>query len=61
MASRILGMGDILSLIEKAESAFDQKKAEDLERKLREQTFSLSDYLDQFKQIKNMGTMDQLL
>jgi signal recognition particle subunit SRP54 len=61
MASRILGMGDILSLIEKAEAAFDEKKAEDLERKLREQSFTLSDYLDQFKQLKNMGSMEQLL
>lgn len=61
MASRILGMGDVLSLIEKAEAAFDGKKAEELERKLREQSFSLSDYLDQFKQIKNMGSMEQLL
>ena len=61
MASRILGMGDVLSLIEKAEAAFDDKKAEELERKLREQSFSLSDYLDQFKQIKNMGSMEQLL
>ncbi|MDD4772765.1 MAG: signal recognition particle protein [Eubacteriales bacterium] len=61
MASRILGMGDVLSLIEKAEAAFDEKKAEELERKLREQSFSLSDYLNQFKQIKNMGSMEQLL
>ncbi len=61
MASRILGMGDVLSLIEKAEASFDEKKAEELERKLREQSFSLSDYLDQFKQIKNMGSMEQLL
>lgn len=61
MASRILGMGDIMSLIEKAEATFDGKNAEELERKLREQSFSLSDYLDQFKQIKNMGSMDQLL
>lgn len=61
MASRILGMGDVLSLIEKAEAAFDGKKAEELERKLRDQSFSLSDYLDQFKQIKNMGSMEQLL
>lgn len=61
MASRILGMGDILSLIEKAEAAFDEKKAEELERKMREQSFTLSDYLDQFKQIKNMGSMEQLI
>ena len=61
MASRILGMGDILSLIEKAEAAFDEKKAVELEKKIRESTFTLEDYLDQFKQIKNMGSMDSLL
>lgn len=61
MASRILGMGDVLSLIEKAEQAYDEKQAAELERKIREQSFSLSDYLDQFKQIKNMGSMDQIL
>lgn len=61
MATRILGMGDVLSLIEKAEAAFDSKKAEELERKLRDQSFSLSDYLDQFRQIRNMGSMEQLL
>lgn len=61
MASRILGMGDVLSLIEKAEAAFDDKKAAELEKKMREQTFTLDDYLDQFEQIKNMGSMDQLL
>ncbi len=61
MASRILGMGDVLSLIEKAEAAFDDKKAAELEKKMREQTFTLDDYLDQFEQIKNMGSMEQLL
>ncbi len=61
MASRILGMGDMLSLIEKAEAAFDEKKAEELERKMRENSFTLDDYLDQFKQIKNMGSMEQIL
>ena len=61
IASRILGMGDILSLIEKAEAAFDEKKAVELERKIRESSFTLEDYLDQFKQIKNMGSMDSLL
>ena len=60
MASRILGMGDVLSLIEKAEQAFDEKKAEELERKIRESTFTLDDYLDQFEQIKKMGSMEQL-
>ena len=61
MASRILGMGDMLSLIEKAEKAFDEKQAEELERKLRENTFTLSDYLDQFRQIRKMGSMEQIL
>ena len=61
MASRILGMGDVLSLIEKAEQAYDEKQAAELERKLRENSFTLSDYLDQFKQIKKMGNMEDLL
>ena len=61
MASRILGMGDVLSLIEKAEQAFDEKKAAELEEKIRESTFTLDDYLDQFAQIKKMGSMDQLM
>ena len=61
MASRILGMGDVLSLIEKAEAAFDDKKAAELEKKMREQSFTLDDYLEQFEQIKNMGSMEQLL
>ncbi len=61
MASRILGMGDVLSLIEKAQESFDEKKALELEKKLRQQTFTLSDYLDQFAQLKNMGNLDQLV
>lgn len=61
MASRILGMGDVLSLIEKAEQQIDEKKAIELEKKIREQTFTLDDYLDQFQQIKKMGSMEQLL
>ncbi len=61
MASRILGMGDVLSLIEKAEAAFDAKKAEELEKKLRESTFTLDDYLDQMQQLRNMGSMEQLV
>ncbi|MBO7250898.1 MAG: signal recognition particle protein, partial [Clostridia bacterium] len=61
MASRILGMGDVLSLIEKAEAAYDEKKAAELEKKLRESTFTLDDYLEQFSQIKNMGSLDQLM
>ena len=61
MASRILGMGDVLTLIEKAEQAFDEKKALELEEKIRKSTFTLDDYLDQFAQLKKMGSMDQLL
>ena len=61
MASRILGMGDMLSLIEKAEQAYDEKKAAELEQKLRESKFTLTDYLEQFEQIRGMGSMDQLL
>lgn len=61
MASRILGMGDVLSLIEKAEQAYDEKKAAELERKLREQSFTLDDFLEQFRQLKSMGSIEQLL
>ena len=61
MASRILGMGDILSLIEKAQQNFDEKQAEELEKKLREQKFTLTDFLDQFSKIREMGPLDQLL
>ena len=61
MASRILGMGDVLSLIEKAEQAIDDKKAAELEKKLRESSFTLTDYLDQLRQIKSMGSIESLL
>ena len=61
MASRILGMGDILSLIEKAEAAYDEKNAKELERKMREQTFTLEDFLEQMRQLKKMGNLDQIL
>ena len=61
MASRILGMGDVLSLIEKAEAAYDEKQAKDLEKKFREQTFSLDDFLAQLHQLKKMGNLNQLL
>jgi signal recognition particle subunit SRP54 len=61
MASRILGMGDILTLIEKAEQEFDEKKAVELERKIRENTFTLTDYLDQFRQIKKMGSVEEIM
>ena len=61
MASRILGMGDVLSLIEKAEEAFDKKKAEELERKMRQNAFTLTDYLDQLAQLKKMGSLESLV
>lgn len=61
MASRILGMGDVLSLIEKAEQAYDEKKAMELEKKIRESTFTLDDYLEQFSQIKGMGNLESLM
>jgi signal recognition particle subunit SRP54 len=61
MASRILGMGDVLSLIEKAEESYDKKMALELEKKMRDATFTLDDFLDQFKQIKKMGNFDQLI
>lgn len=61
MASRILGMGDMLSLIEKAEQELDEKKAKELEEKLRKNKFDLNDLLDQFNQIKKMGSLKDLL
>ncbi len=61
MAGRILGMGDVLSLIEKAEQAFDEKKAAELEKKIRQSTFTLDDYLEQFAQIKKMGNLESLI
>jgi len=61
MASRILDMGDILSLIEKAEAAFDEKNAKELEKKMREQTFTLEDFLEQMRNLKKMGNLDQIL
>ena len=61
MASRILGMGDVLSLIEKAEQALDQKKAAEMEAKLRQNKFTLADFYDQLLQIKKMGSMQDLL
>ena len=60
MASRILGMGDVLTLIEKAEAAFDQKKAEELEKKLRTNKFTLADFYDQLVQLKGMGGLQDL-
>ena len=61
MASRILGMGDVLSLIEKAEKAFDEKKAVEMEEKLRSNKFTLQDFYDQMVQMKSMGSMQDLL
>lgn len=61
MASRILGMGDVLSLIEKAEQAIDEKKAAELEKKLRENSFTLTDYLDQLHQLKSMGSLESII
>jgi len=61
MASRILGMGDVLSLIEKAEQAFDQKKAVELTQKMRNDGFTLEDFLDQMQQMKSMGSMEDIL
>ena len=61
MAGRILGMGDVLSLIEKAQDAFDEKSAEDLERRLKSQQFNLEDYLQQIKQIRKLGSVGDML
>lgn len=61
MASRILGMGDVLSIIEKAEEAYDEEEALKLEKKLRKQEFDLDDYLAQLRQIKKMGSFSSLL
>ena len=61
IASRILGMGDVLSLIEKAEAAFDEKNAREMEKKFREQTFSLEDFLEQLYQLKKMGNLEQII
>ena len=61
MASRILGMGDVLTLIEKAEQALDQKKAMELEQRLRQNKFTLADFYDQLVQIKSMGSMQDIL
>ncbi len=61
MASRILGMGDVLSLIEKAEASFDAKKAAELEQKLRKNKFTLADFYDQLVQIKSMGSLTDIV
>lgn len=61
LASRILGMGDVLTLIEKAQEAFDTEQAQELERKLRQETFTLEDFRDQLRQIRQMGDLEQLM
>ncbi len=61
MASRILGMGDVLTLIEKAEKAFDEKKAKELEKKMRTDAFTLNDFLEQMEQMKDMGSMEDIM
>ena len=60
MASRILGMGDVLSLIEKAQQSFDAKKAAELQQKLRKNKFTLSDFYDQLVQLKSMGSLSDI-
>jgi len=61
MASRILGMGDVLTLIEKAESVFDEKKAKELEKKIRKDSFTLEDFRDQLQQVRKMGSLESIL
>ena len=61
LASRILGMGDVLTLIERTEAAFDEEQAHRLERKLREASFDLEDFLEQLRQVKSMGPVGQIL
>jgi signal recognition particle subunit SRP54 len=61
LASRILGMGDVLSLIEKAEAVVDKKKAEKLAKKIKKSQFSLEDFRDQIRQIKKMGSLEQIM
>ncbi len=61
MASRILGMGDVLTLIEKAQSNVDEEKAKELEQKMRTATFTLDDFLEQLGQVRNLGPLDELL
>jgi signal recognition particle subunit SRP54 len=61
LASRILGMGDVLTLIERAEQTFDEEQAKQMEQKIREASFDLEDFLDQLQQVKQMGPLTQLL
>ncbi len=61
MASRILGMGDVLTLIEKAQEAYTEEEARALEKKMREASFTLTDYLDQLDKMKKMGNLTQMI
>jgi len=61
MASRILGMGDILTLIDRAQASIDEKNAQELEKKLRQQQFTLEDFLEQMQQLKNMGSLNDII
>ncbi len=61
MASRILGMGDVVSLVEKAQEVFDEKKAQEFERKLRKDEFTLEDFKEQIKQMKKLGSMESVI
>jgi signal recognition particle subunit SRP54 len=61
MAQRILGMGDVMSLIEKAQDSYDAEQAAELERKFRKQEFGLDDFLDQMRQVRRMGPLQNLL
>ena len=61
MSQRILGMGDMMTLIEKAQGAYDEEQAADLERKLRKQEFGLDDFLDQMRQVRRLGPLQSLL
>ncbi|RFU71261.1 signal recognition particle protein [Peribacillus saganii] len=61
MASRILGMGDVLTLIEKAQANVDEEKAKELEKKIRSASFTLDDFLEQLGQVRNMGPLDEIL
>ncbi|MBN1903132.1 signal recognition particle protein [Candidatus Sumerlaeota bacterium] len=61
MASRILGMGDIITLVEKAQETFDEKKAQEMQKKILRQSFTFQDFLDQMKQVKKMGSLKDLM
>ena len=61
LASRILGMGDMLTLIEKAQTTFDEQQAIDMEKKIRQATFDLEDFLGQLQQLKSMGPLSQIM